>query len=421
VNGCAGVAFCHGRGLRQGDPLSPLLFVLVMDVLDAMFRSAECAGVLGDLTVDGLKHRVSLYADDIVVFARPEEEELVAVREILACFGAASGLHVNYHKSSAAPIRCNEDLRLAVAPFVGCQFRDLPQVYLGLPLSLRKPSKAQLQPILDKLANKLAFWKARLMSRDGRVAYVRAVMAASVVYQLMALDVDPWFLTVVDKLRRGFLWAGNNEAHGGNCLVAWDAVCAPKHLGGLGLPNLRWMHAALRARWMWLQRTDSSKAWAGFRFAVRPDALALFNASVTITVGAGDRLLFWEDPWINGLSVAAIAPAVLQLVRPGIVKSRSVGDGLRLNAWALDIVGTLSVQAVLQYLRLWQAVAAVPIQDGEDSFRWKWTEDGGFTSRSAYRVFFHGTTALPGAVQVWNSFAPFKFRFHAWLSLRGRC
>jgi hypothetical protein len=220
VNGCAGVAFCHGRGLRQGDPLSPLLFVLVMDVLDAMFRSAECAGVLGDLTVDGLKHRVSLYADDIVVFARPEEEELVAVREILACFGAASGLHVNYHKSSAAPIRCNEDLRLAVAPFVGCQFRDLPQVYLGLPLSLRKPSKAQLQPILDKLANKLAFWKARLMSRDGRVAYVRAVMAASVVYQLMALDVDPWFLAAVDKLRRGFLWAGNNEAHGGNCLVA---------------------------------------------------------------------------------------------------------------------------------------------------------------------------------------------------------
>ncbi|XP_071681529.1 uncharacterized protein [Lolium perenne] len=421
VNGCAGSAFRHGRGLRQGDPLSPLLFVLLMDVLDAMFRAAERVGVLVDLAVDGLKHRVLLYADDIVVFARPEEAELVAVREILACFGAASGLYVNFLKSSAAPIRCNDDLRHAVTSFVGCQFKDLPQKYLGLPLSLRKPSKAQLQPILDKLANKLAFWKARLMSRDDRVAYVRVLMAASVVYQLMALDVEPWFLQAVDKLRRGFLWAGKNEAHGRNCLVAWVTVCVPKHLGWLGFPNLRWMHAALRARWMWLQRTDSSKSWAGFRFAVRPDALALFNASVTISVGTGDRLLFWEDPWINGLSAAAIAPVVLKLIRPGIVKTRTVDDVLRLNARALEIVGGLSVQVVLQYLRLWQAVAAVPMHGGEDSFRWKWTDDGRFTTRLAYRVFFHGTTTLPGAKHVWNSFAPFKFRFHAWLSLRGRC
>ncbi|KAM0888030.1 hypothetical protein ACQ4PT_028623 [Festuca glaucescens] len=221
-----------------------------MDVLDAMFRAAERANVLVDLGAFGLKHRVSLYADDIVVFARPDQGELRAVKEILRCFGDASGLEVNYLKSLAAPIRCGEDTRVAVAPTLACPFSSLPMPYLGLPLSLRKPTKADLQPVLDKLANKLAFWKARLMSREGRVAYVRAVMAASVVYQLMALDVDPWFLHAVDKLRRGFLWAGKNEANGGNCLVAWDAVCAPKELGGLGLPNLRRMHAALRARWI---------------------------------------------------------------------------------------------------------------------------------------------------------------------------
>ncbi|KAM0911566.1 hypothetical protein ACQ4PT_013380 [Festuca glaucescens] len=139
--------------------------------------------------------------------------------------------------------RCDADTRVAGAPLLDCPFKDLPQQYLGLQLSLRKPSKAELQLVLDKLAAKVAFWKARLMLWDGRVAYVRAVMAASVVYQLMALDVDPWFLQAVDKLRRGFLWAGKNEAHGGNCLVAWDSVCAPKHLGGLELHNLRWMHA----------------------------------------------------------------------------------------------------------------------------------------------------------------------------------
>lgn len=59
-------------------------------------------------------------------------------------------------------------------------------------------------------------------------------MAASVIYQLRALDVEPWFLQAVDKLRRGFLWAGKNEAHGGNCLVAWDAVCVPSIWVGWG-------------------------------------------------------------------------------------------------------------------------------------------------------------------------------------------
>jgi hypothetical protein len=73
-------------------------------------------------------------------------------------------------------------------------------------------------------------------------------MTASVIYHLLALDVDPWFIKAVDKLRRGFLWAGKPDARGGCCLVAWDQVCQPKHLGGLGLLNLTKLNAALRAR-----------------------------------------------------------------------------------------------------------------------------------------------------------------------------
>ncbi|KAM0885378.1 hypothetical protein ACQ4PT_030381 [Festuca glaucescens] len=138
-------------------------------------------------------------------------------------------------------------------------------------------------------------------------------------------------------------------------------------------------------------------------------------------VGSGATLRFWEDPWLQGLSVAAIAPAVLRLVRPSCIKRRTVRDAVLLNAWALDITGELTVDAVVQYLKLWSAVASVQLGVGEDTFRWKWTADGVFSVRLAYRAFFHGTTALPGAAHVWHSFAPFKHRFHAWLSLRRRC
>ncbi|KAM0860223.1 hypothetical protein ACQ4PT_046687 [Festuca glaucescens] len=272
---------------------------------------------------------------------------------------------------------------------------------------------------------KLPFWKAWLLSREGRVVYVQAVMTASVVYQLLALDLDPWFLKAVDKLRRSFLWAGKDEVLGGCCPAAWHLVCQPKSLGGLGLHNLRCMNVALRTRWIWQQKTDTSKPWSGLDLEASSDARGLFNASVHITIGDGSSVLFWEDAWIGGLSVAAIAPALLKLVWPSIQKHRTVKEGLLANSWALDIAGVLSVDATVGYLRLWSAIMAVPraegAQEASDSFRWKWEGSGSFSSRSAYRLMFQGTTGLPVAPLVWHSFAPLKFKLHAWLALRRRC
>ncbi|KAM0856018.1 hypothetical protein ACQ4PT_049388 [Festuca glaucescens] len=303
-----------------------------MDVLGALFRATERAGLLSDLAAIRLKHRVSLYADDVVVFAKPESAELAAIWGVLGCFGAASGLHVNVGKSSAAPIQCSGEVMDALAATLPCPVVQLPCTYLGLPLSVRKPRKNELRAVLDKLARKLPFWKARLLWREGRVFYVQAVMTASVVYQLMALDLDPWFLKAVDKLRRSFLWAGKDDALGGCCPVAWHLVCQPKSLGGLGLHNLRRMNTALRTRWIWLQKTDTSKPWSGLDLEASHDARGLFNASVQISLGDGSLILFWEDAWIGGLSVAAIAPALLKLVRPSVQKRRTVKEGLLANS-----------------------------------------------------------------------------------------
>ncbi|KAM0877188.1 hypothetical protein ACQ4PT_035681 [Festuca glaucescens] len=210
------------------------------------------AGVLADLASIGLRHRVSLYADDMVIFAKPDVREIAAVWGVLGCFGAASGLKVNFAKSSAAPIQCFEEVLQTTVTELPCWITSLPSTYLGLPLSLSKPRKSELQAVVDKLAAELPFWKPRLMTREGRVVYVQAVMTASVVYQLLALDLDPWFFKAVDKLRRGFLCAGKDDAHGGCCVVAWRLVCQPKSLGGLGLHNLRMMNNALRTRWLWM-------------------------------------------------------------------------------------------------------------------------------------------------------------------------
>jgi hypothetical protein len=87
---------------------------------------------------------------------------------------------------------------------------------------------------------------------------------------------------------------------------------------------LKWLNAALRVRWIWLQKTDASKPWTGLEFKVLPEATVILNASVAISVGDGARIMFWEDPWIAGLNVESNAPAVLALVRPGLVPWRTV-------------------------------------------------------------------------------------------------
>ena len=92
MNGCAGDKFMHAKGLRQGDSISPMLFVIAMDVLTAIISKAHEARVLSPINGCSPMQRLSLYADDVVLFIKPAWPDLMFVKEVLALFGVASGL-----------------------------------------------------------------------------------------------------------------------------------------------------------------------------------------------------------------------------------------------------------------------------------------------------------------------------------------
>ena len=150
LNGIPGEKISHLRGLRQGDPLSPMLFILVMDVLCYMVKKAADDDMLQPLARRALQHRISLYADDVVIFLHPSASDLEVMLDLLQLFGEASGLKTNVQKSSVLPIQCLEDDKAIIQEQLPCQILDFPCKYLGVPLSLRKLSKPKLSQSLIK-------------------------------------------------------------------------------------------------------------------------------------------------------------------------------------------------------------------------------------------------------------------------------
>ena len=331
VNGEPGSGFFHHRGLRQGDPLSPMLFILVMDVLNSLIKYATRHHLLQPLAVQQTIHRASFYADDAVIFLRPCVDDLRTMKQILDIFGQASGLHTNFSKSSAFPIQCSQEEVQQISEHLACSTKEFPCTYLGLPLTIRKPSKEVLLPLIDKVAGYLPSWKASLMNRAGRLIMTRVVLTASVIHHLLAIDLPKWVIKAIDKKRRGFLWKGQEQANGGNCLVSWEKVQRPLEYGGPGIHNIESFGWALRIRWLWAKKTDHSRPWAGLHIQVPQKAQALFNMAVVSVVGNGETILFWKDRWLDEKIMAEIAPNLFQTIPKKVVKSRTVAQAQALG------------------------------------------------------------------------------------------
>lgn len=172
--------------------------------------------------------------------------------------------------------------------------------------------------MIDKVADKLPGWKASLLSRAGRLVLVKAVLSSIPVYLMLALDLPKWVLKAIDKIRRNFLWKGQANTNGGNCLVSWNVVQRPLQYGGLGILNLELMAWALRIRWLWLPKTDPSKPWAGLPVQVHRNAKALFDVAVVSVAGNGETIKFWTDRWLQGKNVVEHCPTLFKLIPNGL-------------------------------------------------------------------------------------------------------
>ena len=134
--------------------------------------------LLASLGLNNRIPRASIFADDAVLFFTPATSDLQVIEAMLQLFGEASGLKINFAKSSITCIRCEENRAVEIAAFFGCQHTSFPLKYLGLPLSIYRLKRQDILPLIDRFSSKMKGWKPKLVAPTGRLALTSSVLMA---------------------------------------------------------------------------------------------------------------------------------------------------------------------------------------------------------------------------------------------------
>eukprot|EP00253_Pinus_taeda_P015594 PITA_15594 len=253
INGAATPFFKGQRGLRQGCPLSPLLFLLVAEGLSQLILKARREGKVRGIEVAvNLSISHLLFVDDILVFTNGTPNEIAELSSIFELFMKATGMLINSRKSQLIVEGLNRQDRaqiLAHFPFE-LSIMQSPFKYLGFWLKPNAYKKEDWNWLTAKLETRISHWSYKWLSRAGRLTLIKSVLLAIPVYWAALTWVPKGTLEKIRRICSRFLWVGSKE----NVVlpwVAWEKVARPKDWGGWGIKSLPDFSLSLAAKSGW--------------------------------------------------------------------------------------------------------------------------------------------------------------------------
>lgn len=433
------------RGLRQGDPLSPYLFLFCADVLSCLLRKAERDRRIHGIKITNNCPSIShlLFADDSLFFCRTTTQNCEELAAIFKRYEEASGQKINYSKSSVIfGTKVPDQKRQRLQRILRITKIGGGGKYLGLPEQFGRKKVELFEYIITKIKERTEGWTHKYLSPAGKEILIKSIAMALPVYSMNCFLLPVTICDEIIKVISSFWWG---QDHGKRKIswVAWKRMSIPKREGGLGFKDLQNFNKALLAKQAWpiltnptsliarlykglyfpcidfLQAKNGSQASYGWKSI--QEGKALLHKGIRHRIGNGQSIRIWEDPWLPTLPPR---PAHGPVLDPNM----RVADLWKENEreWEPNIFeGVLNPedQSLAKELFLSKHAA-------RDTYEWAYTQDACYTVRSGYWVATHvdveeedlirppdGSTAMKK--EIWNLKIGPKIQHFLWRCLSG--